>query len=202
MLLSFILIFFSIKSTWWYNTLKPCISTDTQFFVTPLTFQMKGFSRSWPCRPQSNWMPYNLVNSFSLSMWSCMEGARSVVIEEESEWCRLNLTFKLLLWDSSQNSSKKIVNYDTCSKKRMEMVTKFIHLFKTFTEYLLYASHCARHRTIAVNRTNVVPVLKGIIWWEQQNQTKICMIIIEISTIKDKLSRIPAFLQVSRMKTT
>lgn len=71
------------------------------FLVTFLTFQMKGFNRLWACRPQWNWMPYNLVNSFSLSMWSYVEDARPAIIEEESEWYRLNSTFKLLLWHSS-----------------------------------------------------------------------------------------------------
>lgn len=47
----------------------------------------------------------------------------------------------------------------------------------------------------------MVPVFKGIIWWERQNQTKIYMIIVEVSSIKNKCSRILAFLQVSRMKT-
>lgn len=30
-------------------------------------------------------------------------------------------------------------------KKENEMVMKFIHLFKTFIEYLPCASHCAQH---------------------------------------------------------
>ena len=88
--------FFSIKST------CQCVSSQIlSFFVTSLTFQMKGFNRLWACRPQWNWMPYNLVNSFSLSMWSCVEGARSAIIKEESEWYRLNSAFKLLLWHLS-----------------------------------------------------------------------------------------------------
>lgn len=83
--------------------------TDTQFFVTSLTFQMKGLIDHGPVGPNQTgspitwWIP-------SLSTWSCVEGARFAVTEEESEWCRSSLTFKLLLWYSGSSPLKMIVN--------------------------------------------------------------------------------------------
>lgn len=71
------------------NLISP---TDTQFFVTSLTSQIKGFNRSWACGPQSSWKPYDWVNSLSLSTWSCVEGPPNAISEGESEWFRLSLS--------------------------------------------------------------------------------------------------------------
>lgn len=80
--------------------------------------------------------------------------------------------------------------------KENGMVIKFIHLFKTFIECLLCASHCAGHRATTVNKTwflSSTPLVE---------KTKNYMAIIEISTVKEKFSTSPAFIQVSRMNTT
>ena len=84
----------------------------------------------------------------------------------------------------------------------MEMVMKFIHSFKHLLSAYYVPVFVLGIGNTAVNKMNMVPVFKEIIWWERQNQTKIYKIIIKVSTIKNNCSRILAFLQVSRMKTT
>lgn len=63
--------FFSIKSTWWYNTFRPLISHRHPVFCDFSHLPNEGFNRSWACGPQSNWKPYNLVNSLSEYMKLC-----------------------------------------------------------------------------------------------------------------------------------
>ena len=53
------------------------------------------------------------------------------------------------------------------------MVMKFIHSFKHLLSAYYVPVFVLGIGNTAVNKMNMVPVFKEIIWWERQNQTKI-----------------------------
>lgn len=127
-----------------------------------------------PVGPSQTGSPVSLVNSLSLSTWSCVNRARYAVTEE-SEWYMLSLTFKLILRDSGPTPYKKY------GKLRRHLLKKIMELWwnslidclKTCIECLLCASYSAwlTGCSSKQNQHDFSPQVV-IVQWKRQNHTK------------------------------
>lgn len=125
-----------------------------------------------PVGPSQTGSPVSLVNSLSLSTWSCVNRARYAVTEE-SEWYMLSLTFKLILRDSGPTPYKKY------GKLRRHLLKKIMELWwnslidslKTCIECLLCASYSA-WLTDCSSKRNQHDFSPQVFQWKRQNHTK------------------------------